>query len=244
MKKLYDKSELYFALLWIGIYVVAMSVMDNLSVSLGMEHAVTAAGGLGISIFLLLWLKKEKLLEKFGLCKGKMPARAFLWYIPLIILTTRNLWSGARMNHGMTETLLFVVKMLGVGFLEELIFRGFLFKAMSKDSVKWAVAVSSVTFGLGHILNLVNGSGMGLTENLFQIVSAVVIGFLYVIIFHRGGSLWPCILSHGCFNSLSAFANEDAPAQEVTIYRVVLCALALIYALVLLKTLPKPAEGK
>lgn len=244
MKKLYEKNELYFALLWIGIYVVSMSVMDNLSISMGMEHAVTAAGGLGISIFLFLWLKKEKLSEKFGLCKGSAAPKAFLWYIPLILITTRNIWSGVRMNDGIAETLLFVVKMLGVGFLEELIFRGFLFKAMSKDSVKWAIVVSSITFGLGHILNLFNGSGMDLTENLFQIASAMVIGFLYVIIFHRGGSLWPCILSHGCFNSLSAFENTGAPAQEVTVYRVVLCIAALAYALVLLKTLPKPTEEK
>lgn len=244
MKKLYEKNELFFALLWIGIYVVAMSVMDNLSISLGQEHAVTAAGSLAISIFLFLWLKEEKLLGKFGLCKGHAAPRAFLWYIPLILITTRNIWSGIRMNDSMVGTFLFVAKMLGVGFLEELIFRGFLFKAMGKDSVKWAVVVSSITFGLGHILNLFNGSGMDLTENLFQIASAMVIGFLYVIIFHRGGSLWPCVLSHGCFNSLSAFENTGAPIQEVTVYRVVLCALALIYALVLLKTLPKAAEEK
>ena len=45
--------------------------------------------------------------------------------------------------------------------------------------------VSSVTFGLGHIINLINGSGMGLAENLVQIFFAVLIGFLYVIIFRR-----------------------------------------------------------
>ena len=50
--------------------------------------------------------------------------------------------------------------MLCVGFAEEVIFRGFLFRAMEKDNVKTAIIGSSVTFGLGHVLNLVNGSGM------------------------------------------------------------------------------------
>ena len=128
--------------------------------------------------------------------------------------------------------------MLCVGFLEELIFRGFLFKAMSRDSIKWAVVVSSVTFGLGHIINLLNGSGMGVAENLVQIFFAVLIGFLYVIIFWRGGSLWPCVISHGVLNSLSVFSASGESMLRV----VILCVLVVAYAVVLLKTLPK-SEG-
>lgn len=56
------------------------------------------------------------------------------------------------------ETALYVLSMLCVGFIEELIFRGFLFKAMAKDGIKSAIIVSSITFGLGHIINLVNGA--------------------------------------------------------------------------------------
>ena len=95
-----------------------------------------------------------------------------------------------------------------------------------------------MTFGLGHILNLVNGSGMSLAENLVQIICAVLIGFLYVIIFHRGESLWPCIISHGIFNSLSAFAGSNESMYHI----VILCVLVVSYALVLLKTLPKEIE--
>ena len=63
--------------------------------------------------------------------------------------------------------------MLCVGFFEEVIFRGLLFQALAKENIETAVSVSSVTFGLGHILNLLNGSGMGLIANLCQIVGAV-----------------------------------------------------------------------
>ena len=143
------------------------------------------------------------------------------------------------MHYDASGTLYFSVKMLCVGFLEELIFRGFLFKAMSRDNIKWAVVVSSVTFGLGHIINLINGSGMGLAENLVQIFFAVLIGFLYVIMFWRGGSLWPCVISHGVFNSLSAFSAED----EGMIQLGILCVLTVAYAVVLLKTLPKSEKN-
>ena len=139
------------------------------------------------------------------------------------------------MRYDAFGTLCFTVKMLCVGFLEELIFRGFLFRAMCRDSIKWAVVVSSVTFGLGHIINLLNGSGMGVAENLVQIFFAVLIGFLYVIIFHRGGSLWPCVISHGVLNSLSAFSA----ASKSMVRLVILCVLVVAYAVVLMKTLAK-----
>ena len=235
MKKFYDKSELGFALVWIAIYCVGMSVFDEISRSIGVESSAAAVFAVAVSLFLYFWLKKQGKLEHFGLCKPKASAKAFLFYIPLIVITSKNLWGGVAMHYDAVGTVCFIVKMICVGFLEELIFRGFLFKAMSRNSIKWAVVVSSLTFGLGHIINLINGSGMGVAENLVQIFFAVLIGFLYVIIFWRGGSLWPCVISHGVFNSLSAFSAEG----EGMIQLAVLCVLTVAYAVVLLKTLPK-----
>ena len=239
MKKLYDKSELGFALAWIGIYCLGMSVFDELSRSIGVESSATAIFAVVVSVFLVVWLKKYGLQDRFGLCRPTVPARAFLFYIPLILITSRNLWSGVELHYDVIGTLCFVMKMLCVGFLEELIFRGFLFKAMCRDSIRWAVVVSSVTFGLGHILNLVNGSGMSLTENLVQIVCAVLIGFLYVIILWRSGSLWPCIISHGMFNSLSAFSGPNESIYQT----IILCVLVVAYTLVLLRATPSREEG-
>ena len=171
MKKLYEKSELTFALVWIGIYCVGMSIFDEISRSIGVESSATAVFAVAASLFLYFWLKQQGKLERFGLCKPTVPAKAFLFYIPLIVITLQNVWGGVAMHYDAAGTVCFIVKMLCVGFLEELIFRGFLFKAMSRDSIKWALVVSSVTFGLGHIINLLNGSGMGVAENLVQISS-------------------------------------------------------------------------
>ena len=235
MKKLYDKSELGFALVWIGIYCVGMSIFDEISRSIGVESSASALFAAAASLFLYFWLKKNGKLERFGLCRVKAPTKAFLFYLPLLLITSQNLWGGTALQYDAAGTLCFIVKMLCVGFLEEVIFRGFLFRAMERGSIRWAALVSSLTFGLGHILNLVNGSGMGVAENLVQIVCAVLIGFLYLIIFLRGGSLWPCILSHGILKSFSAFSAGSESLLRIAI----LCALTLAYTAVLLKTLPK-----
>ena len=69
--------------------------------------------------------------------------------------------------------------MINVGFIEEVIFRGFLFKMMAKDNLKLAIIVSAVTFGIGHIVNLLNGGD--LIPALLQIFYAIALGYLFVI---------------------------------------------------------------
>ena len=132
------------------------------------------------------------------------------------------------------ETMLYILSMLGVGFLEEVIFRGFLFKAMCKDNVTSAIVVSSITFGFGHIVNLLNGRDI--PETLLQICYATAVGFLFTIIFYKGKGLWPCIVTHGVFNSLSVFANKEAATVSKDIaVSVFLCIVLVVYSIYILK---------
>ncbi len=238
MTKLYKKSELAFALVWIAIYVIGGGLCEEISRQIGIESLAPAVFFVAICALLYVWVRKNRLCEEFGLCGSEAEAKAFIWYIPLLLITVSNIGFGVTLKYDAVGTVSFIIKMLCVGFLEELIFRGFLFKAMCRDSVKAAVIVSSVTFGIGHIINLFNGSGMELWENVIQVVAAIAFGFLYVVIFHRGGSLIPCILSHGIFNSMSAFSVWGSTTATV-IHTVVVCALVIAYTLVLLKTLPR-----
>ena len=119
--------------------------------------------------------------------------------------------------------------MLCVGFLEEVIFRGLLFTAIARNNIKSAVIISSVTFGIGHIINLFNGSGMELVSNLCQIVFAIAVGFLLVTIFSRGGSLLPCILVHSAINTLGTFANDAELTMQTQLLHLAALILSLIH---------------
>lgn len=89
-------------------------------------------------------------------------------------------------------------------------------------------------------MNLVNGSGMELVANLFQIVGAIAFGFLFVILFYRGGSLLPCIVTHAMINILSAFANQaNLSVEKRMIFTSIELAVILVYVLILIKTAPK-----
>ena len=245
MEKLYQKSGLAFALACIGIYCVLQSLANPLNQVIGVPYSASAALCAVQAVFLLRFIRRNGLLQQYGLCKSAVPARRFLYYLPLAVLMTRNFWNGAAFNATLTETVCYIICMLCVGFVEEVIFRGFLFRAIAEDNRNTAVVISSLTFGLGHLLNLVNGSGAGLAETLLQVAGAVALGFLFVILFDRGGSLLPCILAHAVINITSIFANEMGLTLEKGMaMQLVLIAVAVAYALILTKTLPKNRHAK
>ena len=240
MKTLYEKNELTFALVWIVVYCVLQSLTNPLNKAIGIEYAASAAFCLLQCIVLFIFIQKNNLQKQYGLCKSHVPARRFLYYVPLLILASGNLWNGVTVNYPPVEAACRIACMLCVGFLEEVIFRGLLFVAIAKDNIKSAIIISSVTFGVGHIINLANGSGMDLLNNLCQIVFAIAVGFLLVTIFHRGESLLPCIAVHSAINTLGTFANDaDLTLEMRLLHLAVLIAIAVAYTLILTRTLPK-----
>ena len=244
MKKLYEKSELRFAIIWIVIYCVLQSLANSINEAIGVEYSASAVLCLIQAVILFLFIWKNNLSERYGLCKSSVPARRLLYYVPLIILVTGNLWNGVALNYSSAGTFCRILCMLCVGFVEEVIFRGFLFKAMAKDNLKSAVIVSSVTFGIGHIINLVNGSGMDLANNLCQIVYAVAVGFLFVTIFYYTGSLLPCIIAHSTINTLSTFANGAGfTTEKQMVHVLIMIVLAVAYTLILKKIFSKDQQA-
>lgn len=239
MKKLYEKNEVLFAVGAIVIYVVAAGTArgnfgDDSPWMLAVLAALTAALG--------WFLAKNQLLEKYGLTFWP-ESRRFLYFIPFGILAVMNLRMGIRPHYGPMGQVLAVLSMGLVGFLEELIFRGFLFRAIEKESHTRAVVISAVTFGAGHIVNLLTGQATA--ETAMQILYATAIGFAFVTAYDRGGSLWPCVLTHSLVNITSKFSNEQSPLGEVLIPAgaVLIIVLSAAYTVYMVKKCPKRGEG-
>ncbi len=208
MKKLYEKNELTFTLVWIAVYVVGTSLAEALSETIGVYKLVSAVFHMALTAGLFLWVRRNSLTEKYGLFLPRYRLSQALFFIPLALVCLYKLVFSPSLRFSATESILFVISMLCVGFLEELIFRGFLFRAIEKENLTRAIVISSVTFGIGHVVNLINGQD--LAETISQIIFAVFVGFALVILFHKGKSLVPCIVFHGVFNALSIVANGEA----------------------------------
>ena len=151
----------------------------------------------------------------------------------ILLIISVNLWNGININNTPNEIIFYILTMLNVGFLEEVIFRGFLFKMMEKDNVNRAIIISAITFGIGHIVNLLNGSS--LIPTLMQISYAISIGYLFVIIFYKSKSLIPCIITHCLVNSLSIFNVENTVSLYVS--SMFLIIISLVYAIYINKSI-------
>ena len=241
MTKLYKKNEITFTVVWIVAYVLLSSVADNVSADLGVAKSITAVLHVAMVLILFFWIRKNDLMDKYGLCRPSVPAKNFLYYIPLAVIASASLWTGIGLRFTVPKTICFVVSMLCVGFIEEVIFRGFLFRALEKDNPKTAIIVSSLTFGLGHVVNLFNGSGRMPASSAVQIIFAVLVGFVLVTVFYRGGSLIPCIVFHSVNNAIGAFGAEGQtdPRTEMIMNLILIVVVLGGYLLYLYKIAPK-----
>ena len=111
--------------------------------------------------------------------------------------------------------------MVNVGFLEEIIFRGILYKSIEKDNKKLAIIITSITFGIGPIVNLLNGAD--LVPTLMQICYATSLVFLFVTILNKSKSLIPCIISHIVINSLSIFEVDNTKLSIIITSLILIC---------------------
>ena len=63
----------------------------------------------------------------YGLIKVT-DSKKYLYFIPLILIVSVNLWNGININNSIIEIVFHILNMINIGFIEEIIFRGFLFK--------------------------------------------------------------------------------------------------------------------
>lgn len=125
-----------------------------------------------------------------------------LLYLPLFwLLGERDLSQEARAltdkaGSPVGVTLLVVVVLVGAPFVEELFFRGLLFRTLQSDArlgPTVVVAGSAVVFGLAHL-------------QIFQFPALVAFGVVAAVLVHRYRRLGPAIWAHVGFNLVTVVA--------------------------------------
>ena len=236
MRNLYEKKPVLFAILWIVIYVVVMGTIRG---HFGDGSLQMLLGLVAVSSALLLVIRLLGIQKELGMTRWLQNGKALLWLLPMWVLSTGNLWGGAGLRYEPVNTVMAFLSFLLVGVAEEIVFRGFLFNGMKKTgSLTAAVIVSAVTFGMGHIVNLLTGQATG--ETLVQVIFAVSWGFLLTFAYLKGGSLLPCIMIHGLIDAFSVFARDNEAASWV--YIIATVAVAAVYCLYLRKQPTPTAE--
>ena len=196
MKKLYEKNELTFAIIWIVVYCGLQSLANTINKVIGIEYAVSAAFCVVQVIILFAFIRKNNLQKRYGLCKSPVPACRFLYYVPMVILASGNIWNGVSLNYTSMETVCRIVCMLCVGFLEEVIFRGLLFKAIAKDNIGFLMVTIFYRGGslfpciivhsaINTLSTFANNSGLTVELHLLHLAVLIVITVAYTLILIR-----------------------------------------------------------
>ena len=237
MRKFYETKPVLFAILWIVVYVVLIAPLRGRfgDGSLQMLLGLVAISAALLAVIRLLGIQKE-----LGVTRWLQNGRALLWLLPMWVLSTGNLWGGVSLRYDAITSVMAVLSFLLVGVAEEIIFRGFLFNGMRKTGrLTVAIVVSAITFGMGHIVNLLTGHATA--ETLVQMIFAVAWGFMFTFAYLKGGSLLPCIAIHSLIDVFSVFSRDNEIAHWV--YIIATVAAALVYCLYLRKQpTPEAAE--
>ncbi|MDE6313618.1 MAG: CPBP family intramembrane metalloprotease, partial [Lachnospiraceae bacterium] len=94
-----------------------------------------------------------------------------------------------------------------VGIMEELIFRGCLFRGIEeKYNTQKAVVVTGIIFGLFHLSNLVSTP---IYYVVLQVIYASAIGILFAVIFSMTDSLFLCIGIHFLVDMIAFIGGDN-----------------------------------
>lgn len=232
MNKLSLKSSLIFIL----IYIVSANVGAILSKEIKVNYLGEIILLLVFAVFLIIYIKKNKITMVIGLTKISFnEAKKNLLYLPLFIMVLVNGVFFFDRTIAFKNIILCICFTVLVAFLEELLFRGILFKSIEiHNTTKTSIFISGTTFGLGHIINLFNGYTV--INQVIQIVMAILVGTILSILFVRTKSIIPGMIFHFFFNIVSMLSMKVVALYDY-ISASIIFVVGLIYLLYLLKSM-------
>ena len=202
-------------LMVLNVVTAVSTDVDSEDLSEG-EHIIGFAFGFVLEAALLglaLWftLRKYKLSWR---ALGFRWTQRTEWWLPLAVvsaaLATVYVWvlllylldiePDSNIPQSVYDYLIPVI-MLGIlsiivaPFVEEVFFRAFLFQGAAKQWGMWAgIAVSGLIFGLAHV---------GDIDTWLILPAIAIIGGIFAWAFARTGSIYPSMIAHVIFNSIS-----------------------------------------
>ena len=234
------KAKIGSAILWFIVYLLGMPISRQLFGFVGITDRDNTIYRIVFVLILFLYMHKKEALSYYGIRSLKeLDSKALLYYIPFGLMAIMNLISGVDTALSWEQILLGIVTALCIGFIEEILFRGFLFKALLEKGTTCAIAISSCAFGFVHLINLTGGADIAVT--LMQVVGCSAFGFACAVFIYKTKNILPCIITHGLINATDSLVRENANI-EIVLYGL-WGVISLAYGIYLLK-MDKPAASQ
>jgi sodium transport system permease protein len=265
-----DQMAMTMAMLF-PLYFVASSVLPSISSEIATRLAIAALVSfvliLGLPVF-VAWYRRLRFRTTFKLVSGT--SQQWLFWLPASLLLGTSVWTIAHEIFYYSQQFIGTIDARRLGDVarfadqlramplpfvlfvfaitpavcEEIFFRGFVLGSLSRKSRLLAIIISSLLFGLMHVL----------TSNVLMVerfLPTAFIGMLLAWVALRTGSIWPGMILHAVHNGLQftlnhfrdALAKWDYVVQEgdhLPLSWLILGALATIVGCVILASGTRP----
>jgi membrane protease YdiL (CAAX protease family) len=218
-----------------------LGLEEGSRLAISLDMSVTRALG-GVAFLAMLINLGYKVLDP----KKSLFWRSILISLPAFVIAVNNfpfstVISGeARVTEGAPMLLLLLFECLMVGFFEEMAFRGVIFLRILKKNPEdklWqflSIVLSSVIFGLVHLVNLLESSPGAV---FLQIGYSALIGAMCAVILLKTANIWLCVVIHGLYNFAGAVIprmGEGIVWDTLTVVLTVIVSLAVVTYMILL----------
>ncbi|MFJ3388187.1 lysostaphin resistance A-like protein [Lysinibacillus sp. NPDC086135] len=191
--------------------IIAVKNISSLSSIVLIQFIAFAVG-----VLVTLWImKKSKFsFQDFGFRRFKAEA----WMVVIIVSELVTFLNGITDKDGFSAQYVFILLLfvIAVGFCEELIFRGLVFKYLSAKGLKVAIIGSSILFGIGHFTNLLSGQDFLMT--LLQVTYACLFGLVCAEIVAKTKSIIFPIIWHATHDFIAFMTDSEPNVLAISIY--------------------------
>ena len=207
-KKITVSRIMIFAINACLLYLVGKPFVGSLIYThseISKEWSYAIAEGITIALVVIMAEIERKNLVSYGICKGTYEG-SLRYIIPLgaLALMIVPYFFGIPM---VSPVLPAVIDVIFIGIMEELIFRGLIFRASEVlINEHLAVIISSILFGLIHLVNLSGEHAVSFV--LLQVVFNAVIGLGFAALRAKTKSILAGIVIHILLDMNGLFAAE------------------------------------
>lgn len=210
----------------------------------GMESAVVRGSVLWGFVFITMvfFCIKHKSLSSLGFHRtNHIFVKQLYYFIPLIVIALAPFSCGINIDRGIGLIFANLFLTLGIGFCEEIYFRGIICNLWMEKGERTAIVISSILFAVCHLMNIAGGAGV--IETMLQICFAFVYGIVFALIFVVCHSIWPCIILH-TFHDFCSFISADSTTPENVVVGAIQFTIMLGYTFALIKRKGKSTSEK
>ncbi|MFL2100660.1 CPBP family intramembrane glutamic endopeptidase [Desemzia sp. FAM 23989] len=226
----HHRQPMFPTLFWLILYLLLATFIGNYAQTDREVYLIGAVPQLLLASLCFLYLYRTGLSTEIGLTTPATESnKIMLYYLPLFFISGISLFYGFQTSLPLLDVLALLGLYTAVSFMEEVIFRGLMFNALSR---KWkhltVVLFISSTFAFGHIISLVATQMTGYETSL-QIMNAFVVGFLFMVVMISSRNLKVCILAHILYNFLASISNVGSTRIEVVVVTTIIAVLYTAY---------------